>query len=143
MGSGTGTGALPVGEEGKDFVTLTIVSNPNNSGIWDIYMSHRDYYNSTDRSHVTLCVHGRGAFMNQLEFYVRSIAYCEPRPGALLLIGQIRDLIEERFYEAEVFYSVHGVPIERTGRVRVYLQKEEGLFGPPEEAKPIMTTPVG
>lgn len=137
---------VSVGEEGKDFVTLPIVSNSNNSGIWDIYVSHRDYYHTTDRQPMTVCVDGRGIFPNQLELFVESISYYEPKPGALLLIGQIRDLIEERFFKVDVFYLAHDVPLERTGRMRVYLEKGEGTVESEDPEKlfaPILAGTLG
>lgn len=118
---------LPVGEEGKDFLTLPIVVNSENPGIWDIYLSHRGYY-ALDREPVKIWVDGRGVFTNQLELYVHSISYYEKKPGALLLLGQIRrdDLDESRFFEVEVFYTPHDLALSRGGHLRVYLGEDEG-----------------
>ncbi len=137
-----------VGEEGKDFVTLPVVSNQHNPNIGDIYLSHRCYYLTSDRHPVVICVNGQDIFTDQLELYVKSISYYEPKPGALLLIGEIRDMVEGRFFEVVVFYFAHDVALERTGRMRVYLPKEEeNLVGTPEEISsffgPITTAPIG
>lgn len=130
------TFTVSVGEEGKDFITLPIVTSEHNPNIWDVYASNRSYYDPSDRQPAPLYVDGRGVFPDKLPLYVRSIAYYEEKPRAMLLIGQIHNQIVDRFYEVVVFYLVHDAILQRSGYLRVYLSDEDKkLFGTPEEIK--------
>lgn len=132
----TSDGDMPV--EGVDYVTLLIVADARNPGMSKIYESHQYYHDGADRHPMALCVDTSAVFADQLEFFVNAVAYSKPQCGSLLLIGEIRDLVDGRFYQAEVFYTVHEDNSQCSGHLRVYLNpEEENLFGEPEQVEPI------